>query len=86
MDNSQVMDVMHSAILVVIKLAGPLLILSMAVGVLIAILQAATQIHEQTLSFVPKLLLIGAILLLFGSTMLEMMQDYTREIFNLMLG
>nr|WP_297279894.1 flagellar biosynthesis protein FliQ [uncultured Butyricicoccus sp.] len=86
MDNSQVMDVMHSAILVVIKLAGPLLILSMAVGVLIAILQAATQIHEQTLSFVPKLILIGAILLLFGSTMLEMMQDYTREIFNLMLG
>lgn len=86
MDNSQVMDVMHSAILVAIKLAGPLLILSMAVGVLIAILQAATQIHEQTLSFVPKLILIGAILLLFGGTMLEMMQDYTREIFNLMLG
>lgn len=86
MDNSQVMDVMHSAILVVVKLAGPLLILSMAVGVLIAILQAATQIHEQTLSFVPKLILIGVILLLFGSTMLEMMQDYTREIFNLMLG
>lgn len=86
MDNSQVMDVMHSAILVVVKLAGPLLILSMAVGVLIAILQAATQIHEQTLSFVPKLILIGIILLLFGSTMLEMMQDYTREIFNLMLG
>lgn len=86
MDNSQVMDVMHSAILVVVKLAGPLLILSMAVGVLIAILQAATQIHEQTLSFVPKLILIGVILLLFGGTMLEIMQDYTREIFNLMLG
>ena len=57
MTNSQVMDVMHSGILVAVKLAGPMLILSMGIGVLIAILQAATQIHEQTLSFVPKLIL-----------------------------
>ena len=73
MTNSQVMDVMHSVIL------------SMGVGVLIAILQAATQIHEQTLSFVPKLILIAVILLLFGGTMLEIMQDYTRELFTLII-
>ncbi len=85
MTNSQVMDVMHSGILVAAKLAGPMLILSMGVGVLIAILQAATQIHEQTLSFVPKLILIAVILLLFGGTMLEVMQDYTRELFALMI-
>lgn len=85
MTNSQVMDVMHSGILVAVKLAGPMLILSMGVGVLIAILQAATQIHEQTLSFVPKLILIAVILLLFGGTMLEVMQDYTRELFALMI-
>ncbi|MBS5144899.1 MAG: flagellar biosynthetic protein FliQ [Butyricicoccus sp.] len=86
MTNSQVMDVMHSGILVAVKLAGPMLILSMGIGVLIAILQAATQIHEQTLSFVPKLILIAVILLLFGGTMLEIMQDYTRELFALMIG
>ena len=63
-----------------------MLILSMGIGVLIAILQAATQIHEQTLSFVPKLILIAVILLLFGGTMLEIMQDYTRELFALMIG
>lgn len=85
MTNSQVMDVMHSGILVAVKLAGPMLILSMGVGVLIAILQAATQIHEQTLSFVPKLILIAVILLLFGGTMLEVMQDYTHELFQLMI-
>lgn len=85
MTNSQVMDVMHSGILVAVKLAGPMLILSMGVGVLIAILQAATQIHEQTLSFVPKLILIAVILLLFGGTMLEVMQDYTHELFRLMI-
>ena len=85
MTNSQVMDVMHSGILVAVKFAGPMLILSMGVGVLIAILQAATQIHEQTLSFVPKLILIAVILLLFGGTMLEIMQDYTRELFTLII-
>lgn len=86
MNNSQIMDIMHSGILVVAKLAGPMLIISMGVGILIAILQAATQIHEQTLSFVPKLFLIGVILLIFGSTMLEMMQDYVRELFALMIS
>ncbi len=86
MTNSQVMDVMHSGILVAVKLAGPMLILSMGVGVLIAILQAATQIHEQTLSFVPKLILIAVILLVFGGTMLEIMQDYTFELFALILS
>ncbi len=86
MTNSQVMDVMHSGILVAVKLAGPMLILSMGVGVLIAILQAATQIHEQTLSFVPKLILIAVILLVFGGTMLEIMQDYTYELFAMILS
>lgn len=86
MDNSQIMDIMHSGILVAFKIAGPLLILSMGAGILVAILQAATQIHEQTLSFVPKLILIAVLLLLFGGTMLEILQDYTRELFRLMIS
>ena len=67
------------------QLAGPILLISMAVGVLISILQAATQINEQTLTFVPKLVLIGVILLLTGASMLEILQGFSYEIFELML-
>lgn len=68
------------------QIGGPMLIASMAVGVLVAIFQAATQIHEQTLSFIPKLLLIIAFLLLAGSWMLNTMQDFTRMIFTQMIA
>lgn len=79
------MDIMHMAALIIVQLAGPILLISMAVGVLISVLQAATQINEQTLTFVPKLVLIGLILLLTGSSMLETLQGFSYEIFELML-
>lgn len=85
MTNSEVMDIMHMAALIIVQLAGPILLISMAVGVLISVLQAATQINEQTLTFVPKLVLIGLILLLTGSSMLETLQGFSYEIFELML-
>lgn len=69
-----------------VKLAGPILIVSMVVGVLISILQAATQIHEQTITFVPKLVVIGLILLIFGSSMMETLCDFTVRVFNSMLA
>jgi flagellar biosynthetic protein FliQ len=69
-----------------VKLAGPILVVSMVVGILISIIQAATQIHEQTITFVPKLLVIGLMLLVMGSNMMEMLSDYTIHIFNTMLG
>ena len=59
MTNAEVSDLMYEVFIMAIQLAGPLLIISMLVGVIIAILQAATQVHEQTLTFVPKLLVIG---------------------------
>ncbi len=85
MTNSEVIGLMYDSALVVIQLAGPILLISMAVGVLISILQAATQINEQTLTFVPKLVLIGAILLITGSAMLEILQGFTYRIFDMML-
>lgn len=85
MTNSEVIGLMHSAALIVVQLAGPVLLISMAVGVLISILQAATQINEQTLTFVPKLVIIGVILLLTGASMLEILQGYSYEIFEMML-
>lgn len=85
MTNSEAMGIMQSALLVVIKLGGPILILSMVVGVLISIIQAATQIHEQTITFVPKVVIIGLLCLVAGSWMLETLQDFVYLIFQKML-
>lgn len=86
MSNAEVMDIMRVAVMVAIELSAPVLILSMLVGVIISILQAATQIHEQTITFVPKLLVIAVVCLLTGSWMLTTLQDFTKEIFVLMQG
>ena len=69
MSAEQVMEIMKEAMLVAFEIAGPLLIISIAVGLLVAIFQAATQIHEQTLTFVPKLIVIALVLLALGSWM-----------------
>ncbi|MEG0214737.1 MAG: flagellar biosynthetic protein FliQ [Hungatella sp.] len=83
MSNAEVMDLFYEFFVVSSRLAAPVLLVSMVVGIVISIFQAATQIHEQTVTFVPKLLVIALMLLLFGSNMLVTMQDYTRAIFSM---
>ena len=83
MDTTTVIDVLREAVSVALKLGGPMLILSMLVGVMIAIFQAVTQIPEQTISFMLKLIVVILILLIGGSWMLTTLQDYTKEIFAL---
>ena len=58
----QISDIMYQLFVYSVQLGGPILIISMVVGIIISIRQAATQIHEQTLTFVPKLIVIGIIL------------------------
>lgn len=65
-----------------ILVSAPLLLTALVVGVLISLFQAATQINEMTLSFVPKLLVLVAVLLLVGPWMLEMLVDFTRSLFK----
>ena len=84
MDNAQALDILRSGILIAVKLSSPVLLLSMGVGIVISIIQAATQIDEQTITFVPKLLVIVAIFLLTGSWMLTVLQQYTIELFGMM--
>lgn len=84
MDTGMITDVMRDAVGVVIKLGGPMLVLSMLVGVVIAIFQAVTQIHEQTIGFILKVVIIVGVLLLAGGWMLTTLQEYTREVFDLM--
>ena len=80
------LDIMRESIWVAIKLGGPMLVASMAIGVVIAIFQAATQIHEQSVSFIPKLILIVVFLLVGGNWMLNTMQEFTRTIFLQIIG
>nr|WP_325182639.1 flagellar biosynthesis protein FliQ [uncultured Oscillibacter sp.] len=84
MDTGMITDVMRDAVGVVIKLGGPMLVLSMMAGVALAIFQAVTQIHEQTLSFILKVVIVVGVLLIAGGWMLTTLQDYAREVFDLM--
>ena len=83
MDTGMITDVMRDAVGVVLKLGGPMLVLSMLAGVLIAIFQAVTQIHEQTISFILKVVIVVGVLLVAGGWMLTTLQEYTREVCDL---
>lgn len=84
METGMITDVMRDAVGVVIKLGGPMLLLSMLAGVLVAIFQAVTQIHEQTIGFILKVVIIVGVLLIAGGWMLTTLQEYARELFDLM--
>ena len=83
MTQDQVLSIFKEALWIVLELCGPLLILSIVIGLIIAILQAATQIHEQTLTFVPKLIVIAVVLLITGPWMMNVLNDFTIKIFDL---
>ena len=84
MDTRMITDVMRDAVGVVIKLGGPMLVLSMFAGVVVAIFQAVTQIHEQTISFILKVVIVMSVLLFTGGWMLTTLQEYAKELFDLM--
>ncbi|MBS3986726.1 MAG: flagellar biosynthesis protein FliQ [Erysipelothrix sp.] len=83
MGSGDIMMVFQEGMMVLLKIAGPILLASIIVGLIVAIFQAATQIHEQTLTFVPKLAIIGIILLLSGGWMMRMMVEYVQMLFNM---
>ena len=83
MDPTSVSNVLRDAMTVAIKLSAPMLILGMAIGVVVAIFQAVTQIHEQTLGFILKLAVVIVVLLVGGSWMMATLQDFARELFHL---
>ena len=83
MDTTQVMDLVRDAVGVAIRLASPMLMLGMIVGVTVAIFQAVTQIHEQSIGFALKLIVVVTVLLLAGGWMLDTLKDYTYQVFRL---
>ena len=80
----EVADIMREAVGVALRLSAPILLLSMLVGILVAIFQAVTQIHEQSLAFILKLIVVVLVLLVGGSWMLETLLDFSRNLFSLM--
>ncbi|PUE18803.1 MULTISPECIES: flagellar biosynthesis protein FliQ [unclassified Limnohabitans] len=82
MDTATVIDLGRQALWTIALVSAPLLLVALAVGLLIGIIQAATSINEMTLSFIPKLIAMALALLLFGSWMLVTLVDFTRSIFE----
>ncbi|MDP1530428.1 flagellar biosynthesis protein FliQ [Rhodoferax sp.] len=77
-----VMTLGYEAMKLSLMLAAPLLLMALATGLLISLFQAATQINEMTLSFIPKLLAVFATLVIAGPWMLESTLDYMRNLFS----
>jgi len=82
MSVGQVVSLMNGGIIEILLLCAPVLIVGTVVGLIISILQATTQIQDQTISFVPKIVAIMAALIIFGPWMFTMIRTYTIGIFN----
>jgi flagellar biosynthesis protein FliQ len=81
-----VMAIGQRALEMTLLLSAPLLMTALAVGLLVGVFQAATQINEMTLSFIPKLLGMAAAIVIAGPWMLKLLVSYTRELFTSIPG
>ena len=77
-----IIDIVRQALYTVLLTAAPMLLVSLVVGMVVSILQTVTSIQEQTLTFVPKLIAVFLVLMLFGSWILNTMKEYTIELFS----
>jgi len=81
-----VLTLARDALWLTLLLASPLLLAALAVGVLVGVVQAATQINEMTLSFIPKLLALAAVMIALGPWLLRTLLDYTRQLIESIPG
>ena len=82
LDTALVVDLGREALWVAVLIAGPLLGIALVVGLLIGIIQAATSINEMTLSFIPKIAALVAVLVLLGSWQVSVIVDFTRKLYE----
>ncbi|TAN76263.1 MAG: flagellar biosynthesis protein FliQ [Magnetospirillum sp.] len=82
MTEPELIDVARQTIMVMIKVAAPTLLTGLAIGLLVSIFQTLTQIQEQTLTFVPKMLLVFASMILFMPFMLNTLTDFWRSMMD----
>lgn len=86
MNSQAVMSMTYMAMKVALTMAGPILLVTLIVGLIISIFQAATQINEMTLSFIPKLLAAGITIVLLGPWLISTMVDYIQLLFSQIPG
>lgn len=86
MSPADVLAIGRHALEITLLLAAPMLLVALTVGLLVGVFQAATQINEQTLSFIPKLIAMAAALMIAGPWMLKLIVSYTRELFESIPG
>lgn len=82
MNDAVVLEIASEAMMAAAKLAAPVLLTSLAVGLFMGLLQSATQLQEPTLAFVPKFISVGLVLILSGSWMLQEMVTFTEGLFE----
>ena len=82
MEPATVIDLGRSALWAVMLISAPLLVVALVVGLVIGVIQAATSVNEATLSFIPKLLVMGLALSIFGGWQLAMLIDFTKDIYK----
>ncbi|WML52012.1 flagellar biosynthesis protein FliQ [Neobacillus sp. PS3-12] len=82
MSSEMIIRIAEQGIYTVLMVSGPLILLALVVGLIISIFQATTQIQEQTLAFVPKIVAVLVGLIIFGPWMLSHMLSYANEIFS----
>lgn len=82
MNNQQIIDVILSSLYLTIELSLPILGVALVIGLIVSIFQAATQINESTLSFLPKIASIILVLIVLSPWMLRKMNDYTHKIYE----
>jgi flagellar biosynthetic protein FliQ len=86
MESGVILDLVYQALRMAALLAGPVLMALLVVGLVIGILQAATSVNESTVSFIPKLIIFGVVVLLIGPVSLTLFTDYMRELFERIPG
>ncbi len=86
MDTSTVIEIGTQALWITVLVSSPLLVVALAVGLVVGIIQAATSINEATLSFIPKLVIMALTLALVGSWQITTLVDYTRALFQRIPG
>ncbi len=77
-----VLDLAQNSVFTILMVAGPLLIVALGVGLLVSIFQATTQIQEQTLAFIPKIIAVFVSLVIFGPWMLSVLLDFTQQLWQ----
>jgi flagellar biosynthetic protein FliQ len=81
MESGVILDLVYQALRMAALLAGPILMALLVVGLVIGILQAASSVNDSTVSFIPKLIIFGVVLLLIGPVTLTLFTDYMKELF-----